>query len=336
MGRGSSEEGIGISEEHPLYSHSCSVFDTTYQSLWNYPSLYFHANEIIDHCLFHYGRGDYWEDGQVKNLFPPELDGAGVTDLVPRSYEKKDPFIDDNKSEAMKDISKRLADERRERVRWVRDNIEILSSMRLPYIPSHGAFDQGSPICNIPDDITPDWAKAAYELIDLTLSASEDDVPMDPTHGDMFKRNLRKNKEFALRAKKRLGVLGFEHLSPYVQEFNATNTLPLVQKVFAEGHEDEWCCLGDMFIEKDSTPSAIEACCQRAEEYEHSYCIMVSKILRDMPQSEREKLLRSDSLEEYGPFHEPHDHQRSYNKRHPLSPEQQQQMKELFDSILNP
>ena len=316
----------------PVFRASWSSADMAYRSIWNFPSLYFHYNQVLNQCFYHYGRGDQWENGEIVNY-----QGSGYDDgdgdprgLVPYDYLHRSDILDSESSESMRQMAADGAAQRREQARWARDHIEVLSKMRLPLRPTHQASKHVSPICSIPDDITYDWAQAAHEAAELALVADLA-LAINQEH----KAEQFYNRQCATQARKRLVELGFPVPKFKAEPWTPERVLPLVQKVFAEGHEEEGCCLAPALVAGDVSDGGIGACRERAGLFEHSFCRTVVGILATLTVEQRQRLYSDPNKSAYGPFPEPYEHQLSYYKRHSLSPEAQKGFRELLENKMS-
>jgi hypothetical protein len=332
MGRGKNQGGRRVTarppQAAPAYQGGTSSFDTIYRSLWNYPSLYCNRNEVLENLFYHYGHGFDWVDGEIVGYYGPH-DSVDPLELEPYDYVYESDHSDTTSATGLEIIAN-LRAERVAKSNWARDNADVLTRIRLPHPPLYRAFKEASPICLIPDDITPDWAQAAHEAIALALEADPATVS-----GERERADLIFNQACAREAQKRLHGLGFTKPASPPEHWTLELVLPLVQQVFSEGHEQRGCCLAPMLVAGDLGESGVDACRTQATTMKHPFCLTVLDAVASLFAHEREQLFADDSKEAYGRFHEPHAHELSYRERHPLSPEVRKQLAELLDGILN-
>jgi hypothetical protein len=153
-----------------------SVDKFVFQSMLAYPSIFPTREAVLDHALFVIGNAIPWHHGELvsdRPHFTVEAGLAGIDDALKKDRERIDEIMSGNEDkDYMKDMATEMytaATARREVEREVVRNAENLAVIKCPVgavkVGHYGSnFYVYSNIYNIPDDVTPEWLEACYEI----------------------------------------------------------------------------------------------------------------------------------------------------------------------------
>ena len=174
-----------------------TVKDALKRSLLNYPTIFPNAFTVYHHWFCVIGNGYEWKDGQLVHSYDPD-DLAYDKDQAIIRY-LKDTLIDEWKEDrtarrflkinmsdeedisryvishnedVIKDIKRILDIDQRMEDFMVRKNMDFYAdNSEFKFYP----LSNYSRICNLPDDIQPDWLKAAMKMVKI-MEANLDKV----------------------------------------------------------------------------------------------------------------------------------------------------------------
>jgi hypothetical protein len=170
-----------------------------------FPSLYYTREKVIEHLLIDHGTGYAWVDGAIE--FQEGLEPPGLFAMIDKIKDGTAPSVHESllqqvRSQAYLYDSKSLLEEDIEKL--AQDFMESDNELfELP--PIFRISRAESPICNVPDEIRPDWVLIAQDALDMMARAKIDfnDVSILPEK-DQARYLERKNDPVGAEEKTKL------------------------------------------------------------------------------------------------------------------------------------
>lgn len=128
--------------------------DTLVQCLLDWPALFLNEDDVLDHLFITIGNGYHWENGCLVSSHDYE---ASQDQRV--MYERKYPW----------DVRASEREYRVDTLKFSRQSCYFkLGTGVGRYL--YRSFGKNSALCNLPDDIQPDWLAAAKRAMEYILS----------------------------------------------------------------------------------------------------------------------------------------------------------------------
>lgn len=128
--------------------------------LWFYPSLFRTRGDVLHHVLCVIGSGYEWEGGEVVSVYPE------YPDRTPLERFREEMAKAREGSPLMAEVITETRVEDLENAQLIHDQLEA-RAQRMALTPSpHKPYDSSryALLRNVPDDVTPEWARACEQM----------------------------------------------------------------------------------------------------------------------------------------------------------------------------